>query len=139
MIKKNTLNKARQYLDHLNLSYIVETMCAESYPMPRWTRQDANRCCLLYKNFLYLIKKHSDENLVPTREIDEFWHNHILYTRNYVNDCLNIFGHYLHHEPAMPEDNPEELIRNYQKTKQYYLEEFNEPLKLLLEESKVDA
>lgn len=126
-----SLAQARQYLNQLDLNYIIDAMCADNYPMPHWTRADAEHCCQLYKNFLYLIKKHSDENLVPTREIDEFWHNHILYTRNYVQDCLNIFGHYLHHEPTSPDEDPEELVRNYQKTKQFYLEEFKKPLKLI--------
>jgi len=125
-----SLSSARAYIDKLDLDYIVEFMCSERYPLPRWSLSDATHCCQLYKNFLFLSKKHLPEFLVPTREIDEFWHNHILYTKNYFRDSLAIFGHYLHHDPASPEDNAELLVNGFLKTKQYYLKEFKQPLEI---------
>lgn len=125
-----SLDEARDYLTQLDLSYIVEFMCAPHYPLPRWTKADALKCCELYKNFLWLHKKFS-KPLVPTKEIDEFWHNHILYTQRYTKDCLKIFGHYFHHEPESPTDNPEALVKLFVETKTLYLEEFNEPLGLM--------
>lgn len=127
---------ARLYIEQLDLSYLVETMCAPTYPLPRWTISDATQCVALYKNFLLLQKKHLPESLVPTRQIDECWHNHILHTKNYVHDCLQIFGHYLHHEPASPNENPNKLVQDYIKTKQYYLNEFNQPLELILTDQR---
>lgn len=121
---------ARAYVEQLNFDYIIDAMCSPSYALPRWTLPDAKHCCKLYKNFLILQKIHINEGLVPTREIDEFWHNHILFTKQYLTDCTHIFGRYLHHAPAMPHDNLQELADNYQKTKDYYLQEFNEPLHL---------
>lgn len=123
-----SLQAAREYLSELDLSYIIAAMCAPDYPLPRWTVEDATHCCQLYKNFLFLMKKHLSLSLVPTREIDEFWHNHILYTRQYFHDCEHIFGHYLHHEPASPTDNPVQLIDNFKLTKALYLEEFGQSL-----------
>lgn len=125
-----SLLDARAYIKQLNLDYIVKTMCSVTYPLPRWTLADATHCCQLYKNFLLLQKIHKTEHLVPTREIDEFWHNHILHTKYYVTDCMRIFGHYLHHEPASPDDNRENLVQLYQKTKDYYSQEFNVSLTL---------
>jgi len=101
-------------------------MCASNYPLPRWTLPDDERCLQLYKNFLLLLKQHLPEALVPTREIDEFWHNHILYTKNYHRDCLQIFGHYLHHEPASPKDNSEKLAYDL-----FYIKHFSLGLDLL--------
>jgi len=123
-----SLQEAKAYLQTLNLSYIIESMCAEHYPLPRWVQADAERCAALYKNFLYLQKKHHPLSLVPTREIDEFWHNHILHTKQYMHDCEHIFGYYLHHVPASPSEDTQTLIKEFLQTKQYYLEEFNEPL-----------
>ena len=37
--------------------------------------------------------------LPPSEEVDEFWHNHILDTRKYKQDCEQIFGFYLEHYP----------------------------------------
>jgi len=122
---------ARAYIEALDVDYIIAFMCSERYPLPRWTLTDATHCCRLYKNFLILLKKHHPEFLVPTREIDEFWHNHILYTKRYFRDSQAIFGYYLHHDPASPDDNPEMLVKGYLKTKQYYLDEFKEPLEIV--------
>ena len=78
------LDAARSYWQQLDLTYLADTMCADSYPLPRWTRQDALHCIRLYKNFLWLHKQHPAAVLVPTREIDECWHNHILHTRQAI-------------------------------------------------------
>ena len=64
-----------------------------------WSTQVAEEIGELYRVFLFLCKKYPDEVIVPTREVDEFWHLHILDTRNYITDCENIFGSFLHHFP----------------------------------------
>lgn len=127
-----SLEAAQQYLQDLDLQYIIEAMCAPSYPLPRWSVADAQHCCQLYKNFLFLQKKHFPALLVPTREIDEFWHNHILYTKRYMADCQHIFGHYLHHEPAAPDEDLAGLIDSFLRTKEFYLQEFQQPLTTIL-------
>ena len=35
-------------------------------------------------------------------DMDTVWHCHILQTQKYTQDCLAIFGHYLHHEAIAP-------------------------------------
>lgn len=130
--KSINLEEARAYIEQLNLDYIIQDMCSERYPLPRWTQSDAAQCCQLYKNFLFLQKKYASLPLVPTREIDEFWHNHILYTRKYWYDCLHIFGHYRHHDPAMPDENPQLLIEGFMRTKAFYLKEFNQTLDVMV-------
>ncbi len=126
-----TLEQAREYIEQLNLDYIIQAMCAPSYPLPKWTIANATKCCRLYKNFLILQKKHFPAGMVPTREIDEFWHNHILHTKKYLHDCTQIFGHYLHHEPAAPDGDNQGLADAYLQTKEYYLLEFKQPLGLI--------
>jgi hypothetical protein len=128
-MKQISLEQAKAYLQQLDLSYLIQVMCAEKYPLPRWTEIDATYCCQLYKNFLFLQKKHLPLSLVPTREIDEFWHNHILYTKNYFYDCERIFGHYLHHQPAAVDSKAEKLVDDFLQTKQLYLEEFGVALR----------
>lgn len=125
-------DQAINYIKMLDLGYIIQKMMAPTYPLPRWTLEDATRCCNYYKNFLILHVKYPKIAFVPTRYIDEFWHNHILYTQRYTNDCNNIFGHYLHHYPA--EENADEILKlknAFEITQQLYLKEFNEPLVLL--------
>src|SRR5258708_5714040 len=78
------LDQAKNYLDTLDLSYLADAMSSASYPMPRWQRETALQSLQRYKNFLWLHKLHPKVSLVPTKEIDECWHNHILYTRDYA-------------------------------------------------------
>lgn len=127
------LAQARAYIDNLDLSYIVKKMCSPHYFLPRWPEPLAQQCCQLYKNFLYIKCKNRGVAVVPTRDIDEFWHNHILYTRQYNDDCLAIFGHYLHHDPADPdEDDMGELRELFMVTKSLYEQEFGESLQVLV-------
>jgi hypothetical protein len=37
------------------------------------------------------------------REIDNMWHNFILYTKDYTDFCHRYFGSYLHHQPDIAE------------------------------------
>lgn len=126
-----SVEEARVYLEALDLSYIAEKMSAASYPLPRWQLADAKRCEALYKRFLLLFKLYPGEALVPTRDIDEFWHNHILHTKNYHEDCRRIFGHYLHHTPATEGAPVEALIQGFLRTKKLYFEQFQVPMELV--------
>lgn len=52
-----------------------------------------------YKGFLFVCWKYRKERQIPTKDIDHFWHNHILYTKKYKNFCDRVFGYFLHHTP----------------------------------------
>ena len=45
-----------------------------------------------YKRFLALKYFYPKETFVPNKLVDEFWHAHILDTKNYQMDCLKVFG-----------------------------------------------
>lgn len=66
-----------------------------------WSLERADRVESLYKGYLLLVATYPDEVHVPTEEIDEMWHAHILDTYKYMADCKNIFGYYLHHFPYL--------------------------------------
>jgi hypothetical protein len=36
--------------------------------------------------------------------VDPFWHTHALFTRDYRDFCLSIYGYFIHHEPLDPDD-----------------------------------
>lgn len=125
-----SLQTKKHYLSQLDLSYICAQMCAPAYPLPRWQPELAKHCELLYKRFLWLHIKYPQTHLVPTRDIDEFWHNHILHTQSYTRDCNALFGHYLHHNPS---DGSEQqtLLEGFLLTKRYYQDEFKQNLTVL--------
>jgi hypothetical protein len=79
----------------------------------------------LYKTFLYLHKLYPNQKFVPSIELDTFWHNHILYSKKYFEDCTNLFGKYLHHNPNFDE-NQNTLNQVFNKTKRYLKRHFKD-------------
>lgn len=68
-----------------------------------WNSQKVNLIEAEYKKFLYLIATHKGELIIPwTQDLDDFWHEHILDTRKYQEDCMKIFGEIVHHNPHVP-------------------------------------
>ena len=66
-----------------------------------WTGEHADRIELAYRRFLVLRAKFPQQQIAPTRDIDAFWHAHILDTRKYAADCERIFGEFVHHYPYL--------------------------------------
>ncbi len=85
-------------IDNLYLNRII-IKSMDQYSGYGWSANVAFQLANLYRAFLFLYKTYPDEIIVPTKEVDEFWHLHILDTRNYIADCETIFGYYLHHYP----------------------------------------
>lgn len=52
-----------------------------------------------YRRYMAITKALDGYQLVPNGEIDRIWHEHILDTRQYATDCLELFGGFLHHYP----------------------------------------
>lgn len=50
------------------------------------------------KRFLFLCSI-SNERLAPSTQIDECWHNFILFTKDYARFCTTFFGTFIHHAP----------------------------------------
>lgn len=64
-----------------------------------WTKEQRELAELGYKRFLHLNRLAGKRSIVPTKEIDIFWHFHILDTRRYHKDSEKLFGRYFHHFP----------------------------------------
>jgi len=53
----------------------------------------------LYRAFLQANRDNPGIRLAPSKEIDIYWHHHILDTSKYIIDCRALFGRYFHHFP----------------------------------------
>jgi len=54
----------------------------------------------IYRKWLVLHKVYNQEIVIaPNKQLDNYWHFHILDTRKYMQDCEHVFGSYLHHYP----------------------------------------
>lgn len=92
-----------------------------------WSRAQADRCELEYRRFLALLAKYPDEVIAPSKEVDQFWHGHILDTMKYAEDCQNVFGYFLHHFPYFglrDEEDVANLARAAKTMQRLYRQEF---------------
>jgi hypothetical protein len=107
----------------LDLDYLVHRMVNKH----KWDLLASQESVRKYKNFLILHYLYPQTSLVPTSEIDEIWHNHILHTKNYTRDCNQIFGCYIHHNPSSGSQREREFLSDqYLKTMRLYEEKFEE-------------
>lgn len=88
------LHKARS-LDFGSLAYQLMQL------NPQWTKTQMVEAIARYLAFLYLIDRYPRLQLVPSKEIDYIWHQHILDTQKYAEDCQNLFGRFVHHFPYL--------------------------------------
>jgi len=64
-----------------------------------WTKGRTKQAIAHYLMFLSLIYLYPNQPIVPTAEIDQVWHQHILDTDKYATDCQMLFGEFIHHFP----------------------------------------
>jgi len=92
----------------LDLSCVVNKLTATTeqggYAWPVDETYIVEQDYRLFLNDIFYDEKNINSNMAkkirPTNQlVDIFWHTHILFTRKYHDDCKNIFGRYLHHEP----------------------------------------
>jgi hypothetical protein len=96
-----------------------------------WSREYVERMALAYKRFLSLMVKHPEETIAPPKDVDKFWHGHILDTLKYAEDCQSVFGYFLHHFPYFGmrgEQDAAELRAASENMHALYEREFGEAL-----------
>ena len=101
-----------------------------------WTLAQTNEIEKWYKRFLFLMLKHQDKSIVPNQLVDKFWHQHILDTRKYAEDCQYIFGFFVHHFPYFGmrgQEDEKNLRSSFDETNQIFLREFGEVMPATVE------
>src|SRR6266568_3449097 len=96
-----------------------------------WSREYVNQMAIEYKRFLTLSVKYSEETIAPSKDVDKFWHGHILDTMKYAEDCQNVYGYFLHHFPYFGmrgEEDAANLAEAGRTTQRLYEQEFGEAL-----------
>jgi len=96
-----------------------------------WSREYVDRMEVAYKRFLTLLVKFPDETIAPTKDVDKFWHGHILDTLKYAEDCQKVFGYFLHHFPYFGmrgEEDAANLRAAAERMHAIYKQEFGEAL-----------
>jgi hypothetical protein len=96
-----------------------------------WSREHVEKMAIAYKRFLTLVVKHPETAVAPSKDIDKFWHGHILDTMKYAEDCAQVFGYFLHHFPYFGMRGAEDAVQQAQADKdmhRLYEQEFGEPM-----------
>lgn len=96
----------------------VLKLYVQNYPNNKLSAEEAFTETLKY---LWLCRKHQLDLLTnegnddfpaqifmprSMREIDEMWHEFILFTQAYVDFCMTFFGEYMHHLPNIFDNAP---------------------------------
>ncbi|HEY6240813.1 MAG TPA: hypothetical protein VIW78_08240 [Burkholderiales bacterium] len=94
-----------------------------------WTREYAEGIEQGYRTYLTMLAKYPDhaEDILLSKDVDEFWHTHILQTMKYTDDCEAVFGKYLHHQPHVGEVTAADVEKRTalaEKTRRLYQREF---------------
>lgn len=117
----------------LDFDWIVKKITQKDPNVARvWSVEGAKDAIEQYKNFMYLLHKYhgvSGKKLVPSVEVDEIWHHHILDTRSYAKDCETVYGYFMHHFPYFGmrgDDDFKDLNQSFSLTQELYFEEFEE-------------
>jgi hypothetical protein len=77
-----------------------------------------NQMEIEYKRYLLLLSRHGSK-LPISSVIDEMWHAHVLFTRDYAKLGQTI-GWFIHHEPTVNSAQRQSLLPAYNNTLSYY-------------------
>jgi len=70
-----------------------------------WTQQRTDDAEKAYRDFL------ASGEPVPSPDADVFWHQHILDTNKYADDCNAVFGKFLHHVPSYVDETCDNMCK----------------------------
>ncbi|SEP36607.1 Protein of unknown function [Rhodospirillales bacterium URHD0017] len=107
----------------IDLDRVARKLCRDE----GWTEAQAATAVLRYRRFLCMHYLDRDLFVVPARDIDKVWHQHILCTHEYARDCDRVFGRFLHHRPSSGDSEEQESLRtDFEMTEIRYAELFGE-------------
>ena len=118
-------NKDVNDIMSLDLSYVFERMTLKD----KWPKSKAKQAIAQYRNFLILRRRYPKQKLIPSADIDEVWHTHMLFTKKYHSDCERLFEHFLHHSPEKATLTTSELKKiddEFDKVQELYHTEFGD-------------
>lgn len=128
-VTTSTIEGTLRRIDALNLDPILSKLVQPEPDVEGVSEAQAMRAVMKYRRFLKLIVMHPGVTIVPSREVDEVWHNHILDTRKYADDCAAVFGFFLHHFPYLGmrgEADERSWRASFARTCELYKEHFGE-------------
>jgi hypothetical protein len=85
---------------------------------------------LEYRKYMTLLRLGFQKLAMCSREVDEVWHTHILFTQNYATFCDHVFDGFVHHDPVTSPIPVNELSDTTEAFLGAYRKVFGEPSQL---------
>lgn len=104
---------------------------------PEWSKPYIETLIRQYKRFLHSAAN-SNTELVPTKDVDEVWHEHILFTKDYFVNWKEYLGKLVHHNPEKLGEN-KDYSQSFEKTEQMISKKIIEKEKKVKLDSKKKA
>ena len=86
-----------------------------------WAPEYAKAVAFEYARFIVL--RNGNPKLSPSDDIDKFWHQHMLNTKNYYDYCNKYFARLVHHNPDDADDQKARFLR-VRNTRSEYTKKF---------------
>lgn len=80
-----------------------------------------------YLRYMEIVVENKGMKLPVSPPVDQFWHTHILFSRDYLAFSNALYGDYIHHYPALTEEDRVRLAPNYAVILAKYEEKFGRP------------
>lgn len=124
-VPQSNIEDAFALVSHIDLAKLN----AKLHSHYGWDKYEVENIGCFYKEWLVLHICYPNVSLVPNARLDEYWHAHILDTIAYTQDCLMLFGKYLHHYPYYGlEGDEEQKEQSFELTNKLYQHHFNHRL-----------
>ncbi len=122
------IEKPMSLINSIDLTMVKKKLMDEEEGQG-WDEEYTNYVEQRYKRYLCMIVLNENRSIVPTKNIDIFWHQHILDTRAYAKDCQTILGQFIHHFPYFgmrSDEDAQDLVDSFEETKVFYAQLFGE-------------
>jgi len=90
-----------------------------------WSLDYTRRAVAEYRKFIFLAGLKRGQ-VTPSEDVDQVWHLHLVYTRDYRRFC-ECGGPFIHHGPTRGAQETGRFIEQYEATLGLYREYFGEP------------
>jgi len=94
------VNASIEKLHELDLKKIYLNL-TDTLDGPGWTQEKCEEVEGIYRLMLLSTMVDPDTIVAPSKDVDTFWHYHILDTRKYAQDCTSLVGGMIHHDPYL--------------------------------------
>jgi hypothetical protein len=120
------------YVTHIDFTLLREKLTlSPEEGGTGWSVEQAQHVEVKYKRWLLMKHKYDNVLIPPPRDVDTFWHGHIVDTQAYWRDTNAIFGQYFHHYPYFGmrgKADREKLDSSFENTKRIYREMYGEEI-----------